>query len=1036
MRARMIASTGVLLTLCLFFSSWLPAQVPLDSAIFGGLRARPIGPAVMSGRITSLDAVAEDPLTIYVGSAGGGVWKSDDGGIVFRPVFDEHTMSIGAVRIDPSDPKTVWVGTGESWVRNTVSVGDGVYRTADGGKTWQHKGLADTERIARIQVDPRKRDTVYVCATGHLWNSNPERGVFKTTDGGENWERVLYVDEDTGCSDLSLDPQDPNILYAGMWQFRRWPWSFKSGGPGSGLYRSKDGGTTWAELKTGLPEGEKGRIAVAVAPSRPSTVYAVVESSDTALYRSDDLGEHWERLNASFNIGVRPFYFAYIVVDPTNHLRVFKPGFTLTFSEDGGKSFTSPFSSGLSGPSIHSDLHGLWINPRNPHELIVGTDGGVYFSYDRGANFRLSKALPVSQFYVVSYDMEVPYNVYGGLQDNGTWMGPSSSPGGVQARDWANIGGGDGFHAYVDPREPDIVYVESQGGNLQRRRRSTGESKSVRPYAEEEGPKLRFNWNTPIHLSSSRAGILYVGSQYLFRSRDRGDSWERISPDLTSNDPEKQRQHESGGLTIDNSTAENHTTIYTISESPLNPEVIWVGTDDGNLQVTRDGGGSWSNVASRVSGVPAQTWVSRVTASRFEEGTAYVTFDGHRSGDMKTYVVRTRDFGRTWESLASDAIEGFAHVVLEDLENPDLLFLGTEFGLFISADGGLHWARFESGFPRAAVLDLAIHPRDHDLIIATHGRGIWILDDLTPLRALSPEVLEADLVLLPTRPARMTLSSGLQEFPGDDEFVGQNPSEAASIVYYQKRRHIFGDLRVEVYDAQGERITTLQGGKLKGINRVDWPMRLPPPRLPPATVLVPVFQGPRVMEGNYSFKLIKGKQTYQGEVALVADPRSRHSTEDRLLQQRTALELYSKLEGLSYLVDSLVDLRDQSRQRGQQLGEKDGQSFLDYAEQLDEFRKTLVATSESGMLSGEEQLREELSELFGAVNGYEGRPTGSELKRKTVLLTRLQSASEHFDELTAPRRLEELNRALQGTEAAPLELLSREAWEKRRQTGR
>ncbi len=1017
------------------FSSVADAQVQIESATFGGLEARAIGPAVMSGRIAALDAVPEDPITVYVGSASGGVWKSRDAGITFEPIFDDYTQSIGAVKIDPSNNETVWVGTGESWVRNSVSVGTGVYRTTDGGDSWEHKGLEKTERIARIVVDTQNGDIVYVCATGHLWDANEERGVYKTTDGGGSWEKVLFVDEDTGCSDIAIDPQDPRILYAGMWQFRRWPWSFKSGGSGSGLYKSTDAGATWSKLTTGLPEGEKGRIAVAVAPTRTSVVYAIVESKETAFYRSDDLGESWQKVNSSFNIKARPFYFAYIVVDPTDFNRVYKPGFVLTVSNDGGVSFTSPFIGGFGAGGVHLDHHALWINPNNPRELILGTDGGVYFSYDRGSRWRLSKALPLAQFYEVSHDMEIPYNVYGGLQDNGTWMGPSQSPAGIQAKDWHNIGGGDGFHAFVDPNDPDFVYVEYQGGNLLRRRKSTGETKTIKPYPEADEPKLRFNWNTPIHVSPNDPGTLYAGAQYLFRTRDRGDSWERISPDLTTNDPAKQKQEESGGLTIDNSTAENHTTIVTISESPQDAQLIWVGTDDGNLQVTRDGGASWKNVVSGVPGLPRNTWVSHVEASRHDAATAYVTFDGHRTGDMNPYVYRTRDYGATWESLVGKAVEGYAYVVKEDIENPGLLFLGTEFGLFISVDGGGTWARFATEFPKVAVHDLAVHPRDNDLIIATHGRGIWILDDVTPLRALTPEVLEADVALLPTQPAVMTISTSVQEFPGNDEFVGANPSQAASIVYYQKKRHIFGDLNVEIYDSDGELITTIPGGKLRGINRVAWPMRLPAPKVPPATTLVPVFAGPRVPEGAYTFKLIKGEETFEGQVMLVPDPRSTHTAEDRQLQQRTALELYEMLERLTYVVDATIDLRDQARERAAQLSGGNARRLSDYADELDEFRKTVVATSEAGQLSGEEKLREEIGELYGSVNGYDGRPTDSELGRMSVLAGQLDAAEARFAEITAERRITALNSRLGRGNLEPLVLMSRQAWKKEQMGG-
>jgi photosystem II stability/assembly factor-like uncharacterized protein len=1012
------------------------AQVRIESATFGGLRARSIGPAVMGGRIAAIDAVPEDPITVYVGAAGGGVWRSKDAGITFEPIFDDYTMSIGAIRVDPSNPDIVWVGTGESWTRNTVSVGTGVYKSTDGGDSWQHMGLEETERIARIVVDPTDGNTVFVCATGHLWNANEERGVYRTRDGGETWERVLYVDEDTGCSDISMDPHAPNVLYAGMWQFRRWPWFFESGGPGSGLYRSLDGGETWQQLTDGLPEGEKGRIAVAVAPSRPNVVYALVEAEETALYRSDDMGATWERMNASMNVQARPFYFAYIVVDPTDHNRVYKPGFVLTMSDDGGESFTSPFSSGgFGGGNVHSDHHALWINPGNPKELILGTDGGVYFSYDRGGSWRFSKAIPVSQFYEVSYDMEIPYNVYGGLQDNGTWMGPSRDPGGIEARDWEILFGGDGMHVFVDPSDPDFVYVEYQGGNLSRLQKSTGEAKSIKPYPGEGEPKLRFNWNTPIHVSPNNPGTLYLGAQYLFRTRDRGDSWERISPDLTTNDPDKQKQEESGGLTTDNTTAENHTTIYTISESPQNDQVIWVGTDDGNVQVTRDGGASWANVVGKVPGLPRNTWVSHVEASRFDEAAAYVTFDGHRGGDMRTYVYRTRDFGASWESLATADIEGYAQVIKEDLENPDLLFLGTEFGLYVSVDGGRTWARYATDFPRVAVRDLAIQPRENDLIIATHGRGIWILDDITPLRALTPEVLEADLTLLPTRPAVQTIGGGMSWFSGDDEFVGRNPSEAATIVYYQKKRHIFGDLKIEIYDQEGALITTLSGGKVRGINRVDWPMRLPPPKVPPATALVPVFAGPRVPEGTYSFRLIKGKDTYEGRVKLVADPRSPHAAEDRQLQQRTALEIYDMLERLTYVVDAVIDLRDQARERAGRTSGGTARRLNRYADRLDEFREGLVATSEGGIFSAEEKLRENLGALYGAVNGYAGRPTDSELQRMEVLGRELEEAEQEFARLTSETELDRLNAQLEKRGLEPLELMTREAWEAKRQGG-
>jgi len=1003
-------------------------SISIDAATLGGLTARAIGPAVMSGRIASVDAVPGDTVTVYVGAATGGVWKSTDSGLTFSPVFDDYPQSIGAVRIDPSAPDTVWVGTGEPWTRNSVSIGHGVYKTTDGGKTWEAMGLEDTERISQIRVHPQDSDTVYVCATGHLWNANEERGLFKTTDGGKTWEKILYVDENTGCADLDMDPQEPDVLYAAMWQFRRHPDFFESGGPGSGLYKSTDGGTNWTELTEGLPAGKKGRIAVAVAPSRPSRVYATVEAEENALYRSDDLGATWEKVNASFNVTARPFYFSRLVVDPTDYQTVYKPALFLAISTDGGESFTS-FLSGVSGGGVHSDHHALWINPEDRNNLILGTDGGLYVSQDQGHTFRHVRALPVSQFYRVSVDDEIPYNVYGGLQDNGSWMGPSRAPGGIENKDWRGVGFGDGFCVYRDPGDPDYVYSEYQGGQIQRLHLPTGELREIKPYPPEGAEEYRFNWNTPIAFSPNEKGTMYFGAQTLLRSRDHGESWEEISPDLTTDNPDWQRQKESGGLSIDNSTAENHTTIYAISESPVEAGVIWVGTDDGNVQVTRDSGETWTNVVANIPGLPERRWITDVNASPHEGGAALVTIDGHRTGQMDTWVFETTDYGATWRSLVTDNLEGYALVAQQDLVNPDLLFLGTEHGLWISLDHGGQWARFEGGIPKmVGVRDLVIHPREGDLVVATHGRGIFILDDLTPLRNLTAEILTQDVALLPTRAAEMVIPSFAWPFSGYGEFTGSNPPEAAEIAYYLKRRHVFGDLKIEIYDADGELLKTVPGSKRRGINRVSWPMRLPPPKVPPATNLVPTFEGPRALEGTYTVKLIKGKETLTGQVELVPDPRTPHSAEDRHLQQRTALDLYRMLERMTYMVDALVDLRDQVRARAEEIGRGRAAERLEaYADELEEYRGTLVSTSEAGWLSGDEKLREQIGALYGGVNSYTGRPTQSQLDRLEILRGQLDEAFTHWEGLAAKR--EEHARALERAGVDPLVLLTREAWE-------
>jgi photosystem II stability/assembly factor-like uncharacterized protein len=1000
--------------------------IDLNSSTFGGLRARSLGPAVMSGRVAAIDGVVRDgePLTLYIGTASGGVWKSDDGGIVYEPIFDNHTQAIGAVRVDPSDPQTVWVGTGESWVRNTVSPGDGVYRSKDGGKRWQHMGLPDSDHIAELLVHPSDSNVVFVCALGHLWAAGGERGVFRTRDGGETWENVLHVDGATSCSDLAMTP-DGGVLYAGMWQVRRYPDFFESGGPTSGLYRSTDGGDTWALLTEGLPATDKGRIAVTVAPSEPKRVYATIESEDTALYRSDDGGETWVEKDDSGNVQMRPFYFGELVVDPSDPERVYKPAFTLTVSADGGDTFSAMFGAGFS-VAIHPDHHALWVNPNDPQQLVLGTDGGVYISHDRGFHWRHVANLPVSQFYHVAVDSRWPYNVYGGLQDNGSWMAPSQAPGGIQNKDWQNIGFGDGFWAFPDPTDDRVLYTEYQGGQLKRIDRETLEIKRIQPASGPDQKELRFNWNTPLHVSTSNPGTIYYGAQYLFRSRDRGESWQAISPDLTTNDPKGQRQAESGGLTIDNSTAENYTTIYSISESPLNHQTIWVGTDDGNVQLTRDGGDSWTNVVRNIVGVPKGTWVSRVEASPHDEGTAFATFDGHRRGDMHTYLFRTIDYGATWTALANADIDGYAWVIKQDPVNPDLLYLGTERGLYLSLDQGENWARFSENLPKVAVHDLVVHPTEHDLVIATHGRGVYVIDDVTPLRALTQEIIDSNVAMLPTRPAPMVLNTQLQSFGASDSFVASNPPQSATIVYYLKKRHLFGDLKLEVFDNDGRLITTLPGGKRRGLNRVEWPMRFKAPKFPPATNLVPGFLGPRVPEGEYRVVLTKGKETLESTVQLVPDPRTPHSKEDRTAQQALALELYDMINDLTFLSDNLIEVHAQATARVEGADAALGDMLGSFATALEDLR-TSLSSSKGGMITGEEQLRERLGTLYGNVTGYDGKPSNTQFDRRDSLMGELSDALASGEVLLGAE-LTVINERLAAAGLAPLAAMDRAAW--------
>src|SRR6195256_3990226 len=634
-------------------------EAPYNSATISGLGARNIGSATMSGRISAIAGVKEPSgkITLFVGAASGGIWKSDDGGTRFRPVFDEQSVqSIGAIAIDPKNSKNIWVGTGESWTRNSVSIGDGIYKSSDSGEIWSNAGLPKSERIAQIVVSPKNSDTVFASVPGALWSDSPDRGLYRTTDGGKKWELALKGSNlSTGCSAVAIDPNDSNVMFAALWDFRRKGWTFRSGGDGpnaasgSGLFRSSDGGNTWneitAENSKGFPKKPFGRIAVAIAPSNSKRVYAFVESTDSALFVSDDGGATWDKRDKSNWMVWRPFYFANLIVDPKNPDRLFKTDGALIMSEDAGKSFA--VVGGFQG--AHGDVHDVWIDPTNPQTVFAGDDGGMWYSYNGGSKWWKGENLPVSQFYHVSLDEADPYRVYGGLQDNSSWVGPSAFPGGITNHQWENMYNGDGFWMFPDPADPDYIYAEYQGGEIGRVNRNTHEARNIKPRPNYK-EKLRFNWNTPIALSPNEKGTIYIGAQFLFRSRDHGQTWERISPDLTTNDPQKQKQEQSGGVTIDNSSAEMHTTIYSISESPKDKLVIWVGTDDGNLQLTRDGGKTWTNVVGNVPGLPKNSWVSWVQASNFNAGTAYAAFDRHTFGDMTPYVFKTTDYGKTWTS--------------------------------------------------------------------------------------------------------------------------------------------------------------------------------------------------------------------------------------------------------------------------------------------------------------------------------------------------------------------------------------------------
>ncbi len=976
------SAAATLVAAFVFAAAPLFAAVKIDSATFGAIEARPIGPAVTSGRVSALAGTPSNPKVLYVGAANGGIWKTANAGTTFKPVFERFTQSIGTIAIDPSKPDTVWVGTGEVWVRNSVSVGTGVYRSKDAGDNWTFMGLPKSERIAKIIVDPRDSDTVYVAVLGALWSASEDRGLYKTTDGGKTWIKILYVDADTGCSDIAIDPQEPDNIYAAMWQVRRQPWDFRSGGPGSGFHRSEDGGKTWKRVTAGMPEGDLGRIALLVPHDRPGTVYAMMEAKKSGFYRSDDQGRSFALQSNHPSLGSRPFYFNALFGDPKDYRIVYKMGMTASVTRDGGKTWTQI------GGGTHSDHHALWVDPSSG-SLFLGTDGGVYRSNDNGLNWNFFRNLPLAQFYHVSADNARPYNVYGGLQDNGSWVGPSASADGdVSNKDWLNVGFGDGFHVWPHPKDRDVVYSQWQGGKVLRYTRSTGELKSISPSPKPGEPDYRFNWNAGVAQSAVDANTIYLGAQFLFRSKDRGESWEKISPDLTTNDPAKQKQEQSGGLSIDNTTAENHCSIMAIAESPLDPKVIWVGTDDGKVQVTRDGGRTWKNLTD--IGPQKGTWVSDIEASKFVAGRAYIAFDGHQTGDMKTYIYRTDDFGANWQSIVNEDVKSFAHVIREDRVQQNLLFAGTEMGLFLTIDGGKQWAQFTGNFPPVAVRDVYIHPRDHDLIIGTHGRGIYIVDDISPIRKLTEEVLESSLTVLQGGPAPIRFSSFVQDFSGVDEFGGRGPANAAFITYYMKERYTLGDLNIEVLDADGKSITKLVAGRRRGINRVPWPMRLKAPKVPVSSSLEGgLIQGPLLPEGQYTAKITKGQETYLAKIELVGDPRLRHSAEDRKLQFQTVMKLYGMVERLAFLNAQATDLRDQARAK------KTGE-FTGYADKLNTLRETWVSTS-TAPEAGQIRLREEIGAVYSEVMRYGGRPTKSQIERAATLEQKVEQAAKDFE---------------------------------------
>jgi photosystem II stability/assembly factor-like uncharacterized protein len=952
-------SRTVFCLICLGLSAF-NCQAAIDPGLLEGLSARSLGPAAVSGRITAVDVVSSDQNHIVIGAATGGVWISENGGLNWTPVFDEQAVaSIGAVAINQSNPDVIWVGTGEGNTRNSTSIGGGMFKSIDGGKHWKRIGLENTERINRIALHPDNPDIAYAAALGTLWGENEDRGIYKTTDGGESWERILYLDSKSGGTDIKIDPFNPDKLYASLWQHRRWPYFFKSGGPGSGMYISWDGGDNWKHKteEDGLPEGELGRITFSPSPALAGRVYALVEAEKSAMMRSDDGGESWIRTNEDFDIAIRPFYYTEVAADPENPDRVYNIFNRLSVSIDGGRTFelNPVIDCCAASNTIHIDNHALWINPADPRHLIIGNDGGIAISQDRGETWRYVRNLPLSQFYHIAVDNDHPYHIYGGLQDNGSWRGPSEvwENAGIRNLHWQEVYFGDGFDTLPDPENSRRGYAMSQGGHLSVWNLDTGERRQIRPAPHAAGVDLRFNWNAGLAQDPFDAATIYYGSQYLHKSTDRGATWTVISGDLTTNNPGMQTFRESGGLTPDVTDAETYTSIVAVAPSPLEQGTIWVGTDDGRVQLTRDGGKNWQRLDERARGAPAGAWVPMIHPSPHDAGTAFVVFDDHRRSDMQPYVYRVENYGKDWHSLVTDELSGYALSVLQDPENPDLLFLGTEFGLYFSLDAGRHWIRFSAGVPTVSVMDMAIQSRETDLVLGTHGRSIYVLDDYSALRNLSESDFRERLKILSVTPGQKyragqtpsTRFTGSGEFRAENEPYGvmvtfvaggedlPHPDEDVERELSIKRRLSSPPVTTRNEDGkddkkpkvimtvkndQGEIIRTQKFPVHRGVNRLVWSMKhdgvRPMPGLKPRKLEDGLPDGPEVPAGEYqiSLRLEAGESDPAEQFAtatVLSDPRSDAGQEEQRRVYRTLLALLELRESTVTAVERIVAAR-------------------------------------------------------------------------------------------------------------------------------
>ena len=970
------------------------------------LTFRNIGPTNQAGRVSVIVGIPGNPYTFYVSGANGGIFKTTNAGTTWTPLFDHQAvLSIGAIEVAPSNPEILYVGTGEENPRNNASFGNGVYRSNDGGATWTHLGLDDSDRIARIRIDGHDPDVAYVCAMGHEWGPSDERGVYKTTDGGKNWKRMLFVDQQTACSDIDVDPNNSNVIYAGMWTYRRYAWYLDSGGKQTALYKSVDGGATWKKLTNGLP-AMLDRIGVSVSRSEPNIVYMVSETPNYQgeLWRSQDAGASWKVVNKDPNINFRPFYYADIRVDPNDPNRIYSLSGSLYMSEDAGRTF------GRIGNDVHGDHQALWIDPMNSKRVLSGSDGGFQVSYDGGKTFNVMNNIAFTQFYHINYDMQKPYMVCGGLQDNGTWCGPSNSllSEGIRKNDWFTVGGGDGFFAVPDMKEPWRVYTDLQGGVISVMDTRSGASKAISPYPNRigsvgdamENHKYRYNWNSPIVLSPQDGQTVYFGGDVLFKTTNHGQSWTAISGDLTTNDKSKQKS--SGGpIVTDNTAAEFHCTIIAIAPSPVDANVIWVGTDDGNVQVTRDGGKTWTNTIKNVPGLAPNAWIPTVEASHFDAGTAFIAADHHQDNDYTAYFFKTTDYGKTWTRLTvgDPKSTGWPHVIREDPKVKTLLYAGTELGLWVSFDDGAKWTSLRQNMPPVPVRDIQVQPRENDLLVATHGRGLYVMDDITPLQHVA-EAMKTDAELFDIRPATRWNIWGKDGNLGQAVWKAPNPPEGAIIDYYLKADQK-DNVVVTIADKAGKVVRTLRNGpKTAGVNRMTWDLRYDGPRPidPGAAEQENQYRfagGPYVIPGDYTVKVHAAGRDLTKTVKVEMDPRIPVTMADLQTQLDAALTLREMMSKTNLTIARANSIIEQLTALSDRLKKQQGPAGL---------AAQVTAALEAVTKLRDEQLtrpypsmgyrqyprvREEIQSLSGSVSRAQAKPTDPETGRIKELTAEL-----------------------------------------------